>query len=315
MTLINKRYAPVAVFTYKRLEHTQKVLSALNDSNLAMYTHLYIFCDNYKNDSDRDEVNKVREYIDSFSINNNFSKTVVIKSLSNNGLAKSIIDGVTDVITEWGKIIVVEDDMLVSKHFIEFMNNALDFYAANKEIWSISGYSFPMNALLNYNHDIYMSGRASCWGWASWIDRWITVDWSVLDYKLFANNKKNRKEFAKWGKDLPYMLDAQMITNHNSWAIRWSYSQFKQGKLTVYPKISYVKNIGNDGSGTHGSNLSDKYNTTLNNQQHYECRFELLNVDEQIRKEFSNKYSMSTVNILKTKIKFKLIKSGILSRK
>lgn len=293
--------APVVLFVYNRLDHTKKTLDALSGCDLASDSELFIFCDNYKKEKDIENVQKVRKYIDDSAKKTKFKKVNVIKAEKNKGLAKSIIEGVTDIINAYGKVIVLEDDLEVSTDFLKYMNDALDYYEKQANIWSISGYTFPMKTLETYPHDVYMSGRGSSWGWASWKDRWETIDWSVSDYKNFEFNYIKRHHFAKWGADMPFMLDRQMQGKINSWAIRWCYSQFKQKKYTIYPKWSYVQNIGTDGSGTHFSKLDATYDTFLR-PKNAECYFEVLDVDEKIRKEFSKKY-LNRMGVLKSNIK------------
>lgn len=309
---MESKCAPVAVFTYNRPNHTERVLDALNVSALAPDTDIFIFCDNFKNESAKYDVQQVRDLVDQFAYKSRFRSITINKSETNKGLAASIICGVSGIMDLYGRVIVVEDDLLASTHFLEYMNSALDFYENNKHIWSISGYSFPMKALTNYPHDVFMAGRGSSWGWASWIDRWNTVDWDVKDYYQFKNNKQKRHEFAQWGRDLPLMLDAQMSSDHNSWAIRWCYSQFIQNKMTVYPKTSYIKNIGNDGSGTHKSHLDEKYDTNLESGECFNCRFEDLSYDMSIKKEFSKKYSPTIMCKIKSLAKKLLTGMGLI---
>ena len=40
----------------------------------------------------------------------------------------NIIDGVTKIINRHGKIIVIEEDIIVDKNFFEFLNQSLNFY-------------------------------------------------------------------------------------------------------------------------------------------------------------------------------------------
>lgn len=308
---MESKCAPVAVFTYNRPDHTERVLDALNVSALAPDTDIFIFCDNYKDESAKHNVQRVWDLVDQFAYKSRFKSVTINKSETNKGLATSIICGVSEIMVLYGRVIVVEDDLLASIHFLEYMNSALDFYKNNKHIWSISGYAFPMKALSNYPHDVFMAGRGSSWGWASWIDRWNRVDWDVKDYNTFKHNWSKRHAFARWGRDLPLMLDAQMTANHNSWAIRWCYSQFLENMMTVYPKISYIKNIGNDGTGTHKSLLVEKFDTEVECGECFECEFEDLTYDKIIRKEFQKKYSPTIIVRIKSLVKKFLVKLGV----
>lgn len=306
--------APVVLFVYNRPEHTMRLLRSLNRTNEAVHTKLFIFSDQAKNETMQEKVQEVRRFIARFIKDEScFREVEVREAVKNKGLAKSIIDGVTDIIEIYGKVIVLEDDLEVSADFLNYMNGALDFYRDADDIWAISGYTFPMKALEGYRHDVYLTGRGCSWGWATWQERWNTVDWNVRDYPKFKHNIAKRHAFAKWGGDLPEMLDAYMYGEIHSWAIRWCYAAFKQGKLTVYPTRSKVKNGGTDGSGTNFHSVETRYDTQLStcNQSYV---FEHCDVDERIRREFASKY-LTSIEKVKLKVRWFLIRIGLLRRK
>lgn len=252
-----KQLAPVVMFVYARPKHTRQTIEALSKNNLAKETEVYIYADNTKKQSNIKDVEEVRKYIDTIPKKRYFKSTTIIKSEANKGLAKSVIEGVTEIINKYDKVIVVEDDLVTSKFFLEYMNNALDFYESNKAIWSISGYTPPIDIPREYKHDIYLGYRASSWGWATWKDRWNTIDWKVKDYPKFKHNIIKRKKLNRGGPDMAQMLDSQMKKRIDSWAIRWCYEQSKQDKLTIFPTKSLVINRGLDGSGTHSGKSHD----------------------------------------------------------
>ena len=304
--------APVVLFVYKRADHTQKVLEALNAAAIDE-TELFIFSDGWKDETDKKMVLEVRTVINAFAAESRFTKTTIIEADCNRGLANSIINGVTSIINKYEKVIVLEDDLVVSRNFLTYMNRALDFYADNKKIWSISGYSFQMKSLAAYEHDVYITGRGCCWGWATWRDRWQMVDWNVNDYKRFKHNWLLRNKFGKYGRDLPIMLDTQMYTNHDSWAIRWCYSEFNNQMFTIYPKKSLVSNIGNDGTGVHKSSLNARFDVTLDNSDPFSCFFENVAENKRIDKEFARRYRVSLWQSIKQEIRWLLIRCGLLN--
>lgn len=299
---------PVVVFAYNRPTHIKKALDALNNSVNANLFDLYIFCDGNKGNNDKEAVKLVQNEIEAFIENSNFNKTITEFSVENKGLANSIITGVTRIINIYDVVIVIEDDLIVSNLFLEYMKNALMFYQNNCKIWSISGYSFPMKSLENYKHDVFITGRGCSWGWATWKDRWNLVDWNVSDYERFIKNKRQIKEFSKSGADLPNMLELQMNGRIDSWAIRWCYSEYKNNMYTIYPKESLIVNKGLDGSGTH-SEITTDYDTELSNSK--DIVFENVKLNKKILKEFRKKYSPPTFQLLKERIKQNYIGSII----
>ena len=142
------------------------------------------------------------------------------------------------------------------------MNQALDYYERNEKIWSISGFSSDIPMLNNSQDDVYFSCRARSWSWATWKDRWDTVDWNVKEYKKFRFNLAKRKQFNRGGSDMSAMLDRQQAGIINSWAIRWCFNQFLQDKYVVQPTMSLIVNKGQDGSGTNCSILREENNIT-----------------------------------------------------
>ena len=283
--------APVIIFVYARPEHTKKTIESLAKNYLTDETEIYIYSDAAKNEKAIEKVNLVREYIDSLSQRKLFKSVKIIKAESNKGLAKSVISGVTEVIEQYGRVIVVEDDLVSSPDFLKYMNDLLDYYEKDNGIWSISGYTFKIKFPQNYKHDVYLSYRGCSWGWASWKDRWEKVDWEVSDYNHFKTNKKLHKKFNRCGRDRANMLDLQMQGKIDSWAIRWGYTQSKLDMLTVYPTVSRIRNIGLDGTGTHSSATS-KFDVILNDGNN-RCEFETVKLDNRIVKSFRDQFGTS----------------------
>ena len=293
--------APVILFVYNRLDHTKNVLDSLAKNFLAAETELYIFSDAAKSESGKEKVAEVREYIRRTDWQKSFKKVKIIEAEKNKGLAKSIIGGVTSIIEEYGTAIVVEDDLILSPYFLQYMNDALKYYKDDQQIWSVSAYSFPMKSLARYDHDVFYSYRGCSWGWGTWADRWRMVDWEVKDYPKMMADKNWQNRFNRGGADLVNMLRLQMEGKLDSWAIRWCFSQSNHEMYTVYPKVSYVLNEGCDGTGTH-SGSSDEYDTEIYDSVK-KCRFEKLKIEKAISKEFYLKYTDTFAKKVKRKIK------------
>ncbi|MCL2311737.1 MAG: sugar transferase [Firmicutes bacterium] len=246
----NKMLAPIALFAYKRLDHLKRTLDALSNNHLAPESELFIFCDAADNADDRKRVSEVRVYIQEFSRNCVFKAVHIENAHERKGLSNSIILGLTMLFNEFGKAIVVEDDIVTTPDFLNFMNDSLDYYKDNKMIWSINGCTLPLKSLNDYPYDVYLNNRANCWGWASWKDRWELIDWKFSDYKEFIK-AKSKREIGKSGSDLIKLLNLQMEGRIDSWDTIWSIHQIKEGMYSISPRESYVINIGLDGSGEH----------------------------------------------------------------
>jgi len=238
------KLAPIVLFVYNRPWHTIQTVEALQKNELAAESELFVYCDEAKNKEARKSVDEVREYIDKVD---GFKKITVLKREKNWGLANSIIDGVTKVVNEYGKIIVLEDDLVTSPYFLKFMNEALDKYRDEQSVFSITGYSFSSD--IEEIDETYFLKLTSSWSWATWKDKWNVFSYNDEVFKDCLEHK------AKFNYDESYnytdMVNDQLKGKINSWAIYWYASVFLQKGLTLYPSKALVENIGFDGSGTH----------------------------------------------------------------
>jgi hypothetical protein len=239
-------FAPIALFVYNRPAHTRQTVEALLKNELAGESDLFIFSDAPKKPEAVAAVQEVREYIKTVG---GFKSVSIVERDENLGLANSIIDGVTSVVNERGRIIVLEDDLVTSPYFLRFMNDALDMYEREESVISIHGYMYPVMDKLP---ETFFLRGADCWGWATWKRGWELFE--PDGGKLLASLKSQHleREFNFGGSyDYLEMLDSQVKGENDSWAIRWYASAFLKNKLTLYPGRSLVLNIGNDSSGTH----------------------------------------------------------------
>lgn len=305
-----KELAPVVLFVYNRPWHTEQTLKALSDNIFADQSILYVFIDGPKinaTEEDKRKIEKVYEIIKS----KQWCKDVIIfKNERNKGLANSIIDGVTQVVNKHGKVIVLEDDLLTSKYFLKYMNEALMFYEEDYRIMSISGYNHPKKVLKipkKYKKDIYLSLRNSSWGWGTWQDRWNLVDWNVSEIKKQLCDKKLQKDFNEGGGDLFRMLIDQLTGKIDSWSIRFTYSHFKNKKYALYPVLSYVQNIGLDGTGTHFSGTK-KLSNDLNLAKKDITLVKNIDLDFFTLARFKKVYSVDIFHRIKSFLKRKLLK-------
>lgn len=242
--------APIVLFVYNRLDHTQRTVQALKNNTLADQSVLIIFSDGPKKLADLEYVSKVREYISQLT---GFAKVVVRERETNYGLARSIVEGVTEVIKIYGKVIVLEDDLITNSLFLKYMNEGLRIYKDIPNVYSVSGYSYLKNEIPGL--DTYFLKLTSSWSWATWKDRWVQYDTCCKGWEVLKSNSKLRKSFD-YEFSYPYyrLLKRQLKdAKINSWAIKWYWTVFKNNGLTLYPSVSLVENVGFDGSGEHCS--------------------------------------------------------------
>jgi len=242
--------APVALFTYNRPWHTQQTLDALKKNLLAENTNLFIFSDGPKNAGDTTKVNEVRSITRSIS---GFKGIEFVEKERNNGLSKSIVSGVSEIIDRFGRVIVLEDDMVTNPFFLTYMNQALETYAENPKVACIHAWVYPIDGLPDY---FFLKG-ADCWGWATWKRAWKFYE-SDGKKLLSELRKLNLEKDANFNNsyDFSRMLINQVYGVSDSWAIRWYISAFLNDMLCLYPGKPFLQNIGLDSSGTNCSTTS-----------------------------------------------------------
>lgn len=283
--------SPICLFTYNRLEETKQTLQALQNNHLAKESDLYIFSDGWKNEKGMEKIKKVREHL---RLYDGFKKVTIVESDKNKGLANSIISGVNKVLEKHDRAIVIEDDLITSPNFLDFMNQSLAFYETNEAIFSISGYTMDLPSLKKKERDFYLSYRASSWGWGTWRRSWVDIDWDMKDYTSFKASKKQRKEFNKGGGDMTGMLAKQMSGKIDSWAIRWCFNQFKRQQYTLYASSSKVQSIGFGSDATHTKGTK-RFDTPLDQSDRRSFVFENEpKLDKMLVKEFRKKFSILT---------------------
>lgn len=250
--------APIVLFVYNRPHHTKQTVEALQKNEFAKESELFIFSDAAKNEEVLEKVNEVRAYIKTID---GFKKVNIIEREKNWGLADSIIDGVTKIINEYGKVIVLEDDLVTSPYFLKFMNEALEFYKNEKKVWHISGWNYPIKT--DGLEDVFFWRLMNCWGWATWADRW---QYYKKDIEKTINTF-SQKDINRFNIDGAEDFWSQVISNKegkiNTWAIFWYATIFKQNGLCLNPTQTFVENIGHDASGMHCSKNSF-FSSTLN---------------------------------------------------
>lgn len=254
--------APIVLFAYKRCDTLIQTVEALKKNYLAADSELIIFSDGPKNETEFQRVNEVRDYLKKV---NGFKSVRIIVSPINKGLANSIIDGVSELFINYEALIVLEDDLISTPNFLDFMNQSLVMFHENKNVFSISGFSFNLDAQ-HYDYDTYFLNRGWSWGWATWKDRWEHVDWEIKDYDAFIKNKAEQRKFSQGGSDLNGMLKKQMTSHFDSWAIRWFYNQFKRNGITLYPVNSKIVNNGFGRDATHTTGSAERYIPNLDNE-------------------------------------------------
>lgn len=238
--------APVILFAFNRPDTLHASLESLAVNDLASETSLFIRLDGPRSEDDAEKVAAVREVARAAR---GFRSVDIVCSDVNRGLATSVILGVEQVFDAFDSVIVLEDDLMTHPGFLTYLNAGLERYRDVPEVFSICGYSSEVRIPSGYGYDAYFCPRSSSWGWATWKDRWLSVDWNPSPASL----QKYGFAFNRWGgSDCAHMLREWMEGKNSSWAIRFCFSQFLQAKVSLFPIESLVDpSTGFNGEGTH----------------------------------------------------------------
>jgi hypothetical protein len=250
--------APIAFFAYKRPSQTLVSLESLSQCELAQDSKLFIFCDGAKNKDEDERVNEVRR----IAAQKDWCGQVEIRHQERNrGLAKSLISGITELCERYGRVIVIEDDLVLSRGFLSYINLALDKYADKERVLQVSGHVFPFTRK-NVVDSAFFLPVATCQGWGTWARAWNLFDEKASGQEEIFKNKNVRNDFDLDGAFIySHLLKEQLNGNIDSWAIRWWLTFFRQSGLCLYPSRSLLKNIGIGGDdATHTKDQADFYN-------------------------------------------------------
>jgi len=256
-------FAPVLLFAYNRPLNTQKVLDNLAANAEAEKSTLHIYCDGAKPGANSDTLYKINETRLIANSETRFKDVKVVEQSENKGLSKSVIEGVTQICNQYGSVIVLEDDIIISPYFLKYMNEALQKYKEIDEVGCISGYWYPTKKQLP---ETFFLKSQSCWGWATWLRAWQNFETDGTRLLKVLNENNINKQFDLDGSiQYTQMLKDQISGKIDSWAVRWDAVNFINNKLCLYPGKSLVQNIGFDGSGIH-SGTDNYYYVNPSNQ-------------------------------------------------
>ncbi len=241
--------APIVLFVYNRPCHTEQTLNALMKNDLADQSILYIYSDGPKENATEEQLKKIQEVRQLIRAKKWCKKVYIIEEEENKGLADSIVDGVTEIVNEYGEIIVLEDDIVTSKGFLKYMNDALKFYEKNEKVFHISAYMYPHHKRLSHT---FFFNLPLCWGWATWKRAWTNYNGDTKQLISYFDSQDRWTDFNKFGgKFLEDQLLANQTGKLKTWFIKWHASVMIQGGYCLFPKKSMVNNIGFDSTGVH----------------------------------------------------------------
>lgn len=272
------------LFTYNRPYHTNQVLSYLRNSYI-LPDMLYVFHDGPKENCKMEDWNKV----DSIIRKIDWCECMILSSKNNKGLAKSVIEGINYVLNDFDAVIVLEDDCIPAKGFMNYMYEGLIKYENDKEAWGITGFSWPINMEKNTDVDVYACGRIATWGWGTWKNRWMNYKKDINIVDRIRSTPEGSIMLDTWGSDLDNMLENSVKKKNDSWAVYWALQVIESKGYYITPYESLIQNIGFDGSGTNcgRDELFESYSNMLTEKRIF--RFpNRIEIQDNVRYSFSS---------------------------
>ena len=286
---MRRELAPICLFVYNRIDETMQTIDALKANYLSSESDLIIYSDGFKNSTDKESVINIRFYLKEIS---GFRSIVIRESGVNKGLAQSVIDGVTEVLTSHESIIVLEDDLITTPNFLDFMNQGLQTYSLTNNVMSINGFSINVGEGKGIkDNDVFFHNRTHSWGWATWENRWEKEMFDVDKIKLEINDEILVLFKNKCGEDISRMLLDSLSGKNDSWYVRWVFRHFLQNKIALFPFYSKVKNIGYGENATHCKSI-DVLKTLHDNKFYQVFNYpEIPSIDPIINNRFLSYFS------------------------
>lgn len=254
----------VAFFCYNRPEHTRRVLEALRANYLAKDTPLFIFSDAPKNEQAVKGVEEVRRYIHTAG---GFKSVTITERPHNYGCAKNIIDGITQVVSEFGKVIIIEDDILTSPCFLNYINDALELYKDDDKAGIVTGF-LPASYVSGGEQlpQTFFMENIAAWGWGTWRRVWDSYEYDAAKIleQLKAAGLEDAYNYGLKSRPKSRWLKAQAKGKVGTWDFQLDACLFLHGMLTLYSGRAFSNNIGFDSTGEHcGTADYDSINARL----------------------------------------------------
>lgn len=246
------KYSPIVISVYDRYDHLKRCVESLQKNNYAPYSELYVISDAAYKEEHIPLINKVRSYVNGIT---GFKKVYPVFREKNMGANKSIRLAYQDIFQIYDSFISLEDDIVVSEDFLQYMNDALVYYKNDKRIFSICGFKAPFQLPESYKEDVYFYPCNSPWGIATWKDRWEAVNHDYFDrYSELKKDKQKYKAFTSIGFYIKGILQADSKKEIVAGDLRIYYHMFQHDMCSVFPVISKTQNWGFDGTGEHCGN-------------------------------------------------------------
>lgn len=309
------QYAPIIITVYTRKQNLENLISSLLECPEACNSDLYIFSDAASKKEDELMVSEVRDYISTIK---GFKSVTAIKPDINSRISKiyHVRNKIIELFEHFDKYIFLEDDNIVSKHFLRYMNDAMDFYKDDSRITAVSAYTVPIKFPFWYKKDIWLGKRYCPWGYGMRKEWYYQFNRTSYDRYSIATKKENIKKFYAVGRDILNILYDDSTGKISAGDVKIVFDQVMKNQYTLFPTKSLVRNVGFDGMGEHCCE-TNRFDTKLNCDVDYGIVFEknikeCKSISKRFQKFQDNTTILGTIKYkTKTYLKFILKKLGL----
>jgi tetratricopeptide (TPR) repeat protein len=240
------KLSPICICPYGRLRHLQRTIEALKRNPEAAESDLYLFSDAPRA-GDEERVAAVRRYLRTIG---GFRSVEIIERASNDRVG-NWVSGEMSLLDRFGRVISLEDDLVVAPGFLGFINAGLEKYADDPRIFAVCGYTPSMRLEWVTQDDACLAPRYSGWGYGYWKRSLELVPRRIVDYEAVAADSDFQYRLARLGDDFVPMLQKELACTLDAGDVRMNYVMARDNLRVIVPTISLVENIGFDSTGTH----------------------------------------------------------------
>ena len=238
------KLTPVAVIGFVRPKVLRRTLLGLSEAQDVLNRDVFVYLSCPRDDIEKVKTDKVLEVVQEIK-EAVLPNIVIIQRSENLGCSGNIRYAIDKTLENSSRVIVIEEDVRVSKTFLRYMDGALDYYESDKRIWAVNGYhNLFLKVPKTYRYDVLLNPRNMCWGWATWRDRWCSTDFTLDGWPDFRKDATQMARLTAAGSDIASMIECGYESRNSVWDATASWYLVRNNLYTIECVYSQTKSIG-----------------------------------------------------------------------
>ena len=267
----NNVYAPVLIATLNRYEHFKRCLESLERCTWAEHTDVYVALDYPPSEKYVAGWKKIDAFLQEKEKRNGFKSLIVIRRKENYGVGhnkSNMAELCQEVRQAHASYITTEDDNEFAPNFLVYMNKALNRFENDEKVCCVCGYNRRIKVPETFNANCYLANDYVAWGVGYWSEKRMPVKYRSLEtYKGFLRDKNTFKELKKQSPDSLRNIVTMLKINKLHGDVQINVYEALEGKYSLMPVISKVRNHGNDGTGLHSKSMVSEFDEYFSAQE------------------------------------------------